>query len=897
MEKRAHIDHQLLLAQAGWVRGLAGSLVRDPLGAEDVAQETLLAALASPGLRVDDERTLRAWLARVVTNLSRLSVRGNARRRSREQTVARSERIPSTSETVERASQLQGVVEAVLALDEPYRSTVLLRFFEGLGYEEIGRRTGASAVTVRKRLSRGLERLRNGLDEEFNGEREAWRAAFLPLAGSVVPEGLAGWAPGTGAVPAAQPAAAAPWAGAALQATAVVLAALTLSGLSTLVPRTPQADLRTAEPGDAPVLELVAVRPLGRRPAPRPSLAATAVDPGPASPPARAPVQLDPGEDPEVSTPDAPPAERVTGRVLGMDGTGLGGLEVLVAGRSRVVAHSGIDGSFEAPLESLRGPDETSAGRAFTVRRSGLNGPERSLAVVRGTTPPSGTEPDLAEHLIVVAPAIELGGWITEPGGAPVGGAELRFVATDGAFADLWVPLDRTDPVAYSATTDASGHFAFETLPTHPGFELEVVATGHPVLRIPVPRWSRGDLELRLGTQLEERLVEGLVVLPGGIPAVGALVRAGGAETRTDHAGVYRLRLDPARAPRTIVADLEGWQPADDALGDFDSAVDGSTGGVADQGPELMLPGLLLDLPGLALDPQGLPAEGWTVSAYDDQVDPRHPERPRGGLAARATVDAGGRFVLEGLLDRDYRLMAVDPAGAHHLGPYLAAAGRSTVLDPGPGLRGEERRQGLARTAVRSGGARTAGHEGGLAGGSLRGPVDGQGAGKGQVGPQVTAAAVTGKAAGPVAALLAQPEPEQAWFVFAGGPFEPAPDAMVALDAYGSTVELVGPSGPLQRMHLPRGRSPVVSVGEHAQTLVLFHRGQELARLPLRLLPGELTVVSGWSGPRGLGNASVSARRVRGKGLGQPGGDTGVRSENEPKKDSSPVTNASSRQP
>ena len=35
----------LLLAQSGWVRSLARHLVRDPYRADDVAQETLLAAL------------------------------------------------------------------------------------------------------------------------------------------------------------------------------------------------------------------------------------------------------------------------------------------------------------------------------------------------------------------------------------------------------------------------------------------------------------------------------------------------------------------------------------------------------------------------------------------------------------------------------------------------------------------------------------------------------------------------------------------------------------------------------------------------------------------------------------------------------------------------------------
>ena len=39
------------------------------------------------------------------------------------------------------------------------------------------------------------------------------------------------------------------------------------------------------------------------------------------------------------------------------------------------------------------------------------------------------------------------------------------------------------------------------------------------------------------------------------------------------------------------------------------------------------------------------------------------------------------------------------------------------------------------------------------------------------------------------------------------------------------------------------GRSPVVATPEEARTLVLKKGGQEVARLPLELVPGELKVV------------------------------------------------------
>src|SRR6185436_14318880 len=91
-------DHLQLTAHYAWLHAVARNLVRDPWGAEDVTQETLLAALASPPPDVPDDQRLRAWLGRVAFNLSRLGARQGARRRAREVLVARAEAVPSVSD-------------------------------------------------------------------------------------------------------------------------------------------------------------------------------------------------------------------------------------------------------------------------------------------------------------------------------------------------------------------------------------------------------------------------------------------------------------------------------------------------------------------------------------------------------------------------------------------------------------------------------------------------------------------------------------------------------------------------------------------------------------------------------------------------------------------------------
>ena len=56
-------DLDELLAQQDWILGLARGLLADPHGAEDLVQESYLAALQAPPRRSE---TLRSWLATVV---------------------------------------------------------------------------------------------------------------------------------------------------------------------------------------------------------------------------------------------------------------------------------------------------------------------------------------------------------------------------------------------------------------------------------------------------------------------------------------------------------------------------------------------------------------------------------------------------------------------------------------------------------------------------------------------------------------------------------------------------------------------------------------------------------------------------------------------------------------
>jgi RNA polymerase sigma-70 factor (ECF subfamily) len=171
-------DPESLLAHSSWVRGLVRALVLDPGQGDDIVQQTWLAAIEAPRRHWLDPR---AWLGGVARNLAREANRRDARRARREERSARPERLPSTDELAEKAELQRCVAKAVLELDEPYRSTLLLRYFGELSAEEIAQREGLPSSTVRNRLKHGLDRLRQRFDREHGGDRRAWVMGFVPL--------------------------------------------------------------------------------------------------------------------------------------------------------------------------------------------------------------------------------------------------------------------------------------------------------------------------------------------------------------------------------------------------------------------------------------------------------------------------------------------------------------------------------------------------------------------------------------------------------------------------------------------------------------------------------------------------------------------------------------------
>ena len=171
-----------LLANASWARRLARNLLSDGDAADNLVQDTWMAALRA---QPDRERPLRPWLARVLRNRAVNRDRDESRLRSRHDQAVTSAAITAVSADPEQLLvrlQLQRLLaELVSELPGPTRQVVLLRYYEDLNSEQIGQTLGLAAGTVRRRLKEGLDRLRRELDHRHQGHRETWHRALTPL--------------------------------------------------------------------------------------------------------------------------------------------------------------------------------------------------------------------------------------------------------------------------------------------------------------------------------------------------------------------------------------------------------------------------------------------------------------------------------------------------------------------------------------------------------------------------------------------------------------------------------------------------------------------------------------------------------------------------------------------
>lgn len=637
---------EALLAEQGWIRTFAARLVRDSAEADELAHEALVIAMQKPGLVVGD---VRAWMTTVLRNLAFDKRRALSSRAYHEEQVASSKRHErSVSDAVVAAESQRELVDAVLELEEPLRSAVLMRWFEGLPVREIAKSTGHSAKDVSAQLQRGYAKLRTSLASRL-GDNGAWAVALLPL---VKPSTLA---------------AKSTFAASAL-ATAAAAGLGIVGAWTALEWRNP-----APEAHERGKVELAPVGRAGARPAslrnservaesPRTGTRSRAVAAGASSIDA-------PNASAAVEQETAPPTASFRGQLIDV----VSGQPIRREDEPSLALRVDINAHLAAEINLADGtllqPD--SEGWVESPLLPLYVEPWATLSVV-GTervVVGIGWEPT-GRRLAYVAlsPAVRVAGTVVDELEMTMANIEVESVPIGGSRG-VRLPLPASvGPtgrvvkyrVERTTRTDDHGRFDLGLVPTWRASIVNAEVPDGRVASVGLSNRSKTDLTLRVAVpRWREAVILGRVVDTSGAPIAAADIRFGSHELKSESDGTFKI----SGSTYSFDDAATRWGPLSAVLDDgrFDTVAMRR----GDRGPvTLVIPSSLGTVRGRLIDMQDRPIEGATVYVLDGTPRGRLGGVHEGGGASKLgahKTDSEGRFTMGNLLDRGYTLRVVGP--------------------------------------------------------------------------------------------------------------------------------------------------------------------------------------------------------------------------------------------
>ena len=476
--------------------------------AEDLVQATFLAALEAAE-SYEAHRRLKPWLIGILVNQAHRERRWRSRRPDPNR-LDRPE-LPDPLELAERTEFAEAFARRLRGLPENYRQVLTLRLVHGLGPIEIAHSLGLPPDTIKTRLRRGREILRQSLPKGFAASAVLLVAGGTSLA--AVREVVLARAHELGAAQAASVAA-----GLGLGSKLGSLKLSVAAGVTLLAAATLASALWTdgSEASD----QIAAARPSVRAPASRPS-----------EPSDSGRHELEPVLDSETSRPGS---GRLDLSVVFEDGTPAALVQVRVLRRfqqdpllSEVWLTTDLDGSAQVP--------ELPAG-------------EYSLLIARGGQATCEIQPDQTTHREVRIPGgLNLDGQVVVGDQRPVPGAEVWLSAADA--------LDEGRELV---RTDSAGRFRLRSVA--PGRSLSILADGFTPRPLELLDGVPGQtLPLRIDLAgLESGFVlKGRLVDADGLPLAGGLVQLGPRLPYLDFASAA-LGRGARMPPITLVTDQAG---------------------------------------------------------------------------------------------------------------------------------------------------------------------------------------------------------------------------------------------------------------------------------------------------------------------------------------------------
>lgn len=596
-----------LARETAALRRIARGILLEPSLAEDAVQEAWLAALRTQGAPPSG-----GWLNEAVRRIASGMRRGEARRARREHAGARPEAQPSAADTAGHVELLRGLLDALQALDEPYKSAVQMRLVDDLPPRAIADRLGVPVETARTRVKRGIEQLRALLDAQNAHRRGEFLALLAPLAGfghvgSTVgtlggAKTIGGWLVGT-------------------KAKLVVVAAVVVALGAWWMQPWESAPARSVPitGGDAPL----AAAELARSTEPEVSLSTDSA------------VQNVGRADERRASADAP-AWRLRVRALLADEQPFAGADVRVriqAGYEERGEHvfdalvtSGADGWLEVVLP----PPASALQVEVRGKTPGYLSFANGALVTRGAPPPV----NLAVRFYPLD--VRVRGVVLDAEGRPI-----EHALVDG----------RGEP----RSTDATGRFEVLASSALMDERLTVSARGFAEERVVVQTKDRSSVDGLEVHLVPGRALHGRVVDEDGRAVAGATVGSWSvqsADVKTDANGRFVLDgIPPKETWLTVTVDADGF-----ALlrRDFEHGAvpEGEVEFVLERG---------LDVPGRVVDEHGAPLAGASVYAG---------EFANGSGVVRAYSDDDGRFVLRRVVRAERRFGVALDGWAPFQGTY-----------------------------------------------------------------------------------------------------------------------------------------------------------------------------------------------------------------------------------
>ena len=137
---------------------LSYSILRNETDAQDAVQEAIYRSYKNLEF-LKDKRKFKSWIYKIITNTSFEMLKNKKDYLDIEQENVQEDKIDIDTNLT--------LWNAVQGLEQPYRTTITLFYYEDMSIKEISKITGTKIDAIKKQLSRGREKIKEVMSTSF----------------------------------------------------------------------------------------------------------------------------------------------------------------------------------------------------------------------------------------------------------------------------------------------------------------------------------------------------------------------------------------------------------------------------------------------------------------------------------------------------------------------------------------------------------------------------------------------------------------------------------------------------------------------------------------------------------------------------------------------------------